>query len=129
MQDKAVTTMVPDENSYAIVQAFLADRLETANTPQKTLRRMQVVTDEIWSNIVHYSGAALASLSLSREGDTLYLNFRDNGKPYDPTAAAAPDITLPAEERPIGGLGLSMQYRYSEGENRLSVGFELEKQP
>lgn len=47
MQDKAVTTMVPDENSYAIVQAFLADRLETANTPQKTLRRMQVVTDEI----------------------------------------------------------------------------------
>lgn len=40
MQDKAVTTMVPDENSYAIVQAFLADRLETANTPQKTLRRI-----------------------------------------------------------------------------------------
>ena len=62
---------------------------------------------------------------------------RANAKPYDPTAAAAPDITLPAEERPIGGLGLhmvrkmstSMQYRYSEGENRLSVGFELEKQP
>ena len=134
LQDKDVTTLAPDEGSYAIVQAFLSDRLQTANTPARTLHRMQVVTDEIWSNIVHYSGASRASLRLSREGDTLYLNFRDNGRPYDPTAAAAPDLSLSADDRPIGGLGLhmarkmsaSMDYRYDQGENRLVIGFDLE---
>ena len=104
LQDKDVTTLAPDAGSYAIVQAFLSGRLQTANTPARTLHRMQVVTDEIWSNIVHYSGAARASLRLSREGDTLYLNFRDNGWPYDPTAAAAPDLSLSADDRPIGAM-------------------------
>ena len=68
-------------------------------------------------------------------GDTLCLNFRDNGRPYDPTAAAAPDLPLSADDRPIGGLGLhmarkmsaSMDYRYDQGENRLVIGFDLDR--
>ena len=135
MQDKAIIAMAPDENSYAIVQAFLTDRLETANTPKKTQNRMQVVMDEIWSNIVHYSGATQASLRLSRAGDTLYMHFCDNGTAFAPTVAAAPDTTLPVEERPIGGLGLlmvrkmssSMRYLYDAGENQLTIGFDLDQ--
>ena len=34
------------------------------------------------------------------------LSFIDGGSPYDPTSAAEPDVTLSAEERSIGGLGL-----------------------
>ena len=132
-QDTDRITAFPDEASYAIVQEFLTDRLTTAHVPGKTLARAQVVTDELWSNIVHYSGAVCARLHLSREGNLLYLSFRDNGAAFDPTAASAPDTTLSAQERPIGGLGLhlvrkmstSMRYTYENGENVLSVGLDL----
>ena len=67
-----------------------------------------VVTDEIWSNIVKYSGATEASIRLGREADTLLVSFTDNGKPFDPLAAEEPNITLAAEEREIGGLGIYM---------------------
>ena len=58
--------------------------------------------------------------------------FTDDGKPYDPTTAKEPDITLSAEEREIGGLGIFMvkkmaaeiSYRYEGGKNLLNVGFE-----
>lgn len=134
MQDKDFTTTVPDEKSYAIVQEFLNDRLESVATPVKTINRMQVVADEIWSNIVHYSGATRASLQLSRDANTLYLNFRDNGKQYDPTQTGTPDTTLSAADRPIGGLGLhmvrkmssTMTYTYENGENHLAIGFVMD---
>lgn len=49
-------------------------------------------------------------------------------------AAAAPDLSLSADDRPVGGLGLhmarkmsaSIDYRYDQGENRLAIGFDLE---
>ena len=49
--------------------------------------------------------------------------------PYDPLSAAAPDITLSAEERTMGGLGIFMvkksmdeiTYRYENGSNILSI--------
>lgn len=135
MQESDRMKTYPDDNSYAIVQTFLNDRLGTVGVSPKVLNRVQVANDEIWSNIVHYSGASEASLHLRREGDTLYLDYADNGTPYDPTKAAEVDTTLSAEERSIGGLGLhmvrkmttSMTYVYAEGQNRLSLGFDMRK--
>ena len=136
IQDKDVTTTTPDGKSFAIVQDFLSNRLETANTPERTIDRMLVVNDEIWSNIVSYSEASKASLRLGREGDVLYMLYSDDGRPYDPTKTPEPDTTLSAQERPIGGLGIhmvkklstSMHYEYKDGLNMLKVGFSLDIQ-
>lgn len=133
MPEKDMYTAVPNGNSYAAVQAFLEQRLEEAGVSLRMQNRVQVAADEIWSNIVHYSGASQASLELRWEGETLFLRFTDDGKPYDPTAAPEPDTTLTADERKIGGLGLhmvrkmatSMTYQYSEAKNNLILGFTL----
>jgi len=53
----------------------------------------------------------------------------DKGVPYDPLTAADPDVTLSAEDRAIGGLGVFMvkktmdeiTYRYENGSNILSI--------
>lgn len=66
----------------------------------------------------------------------LRVKFCDNGKPFDPTGAGDPDVTLPAEKRSIGGLGIfmvrrmtsSMRYEYRDGWNMLTLVFE-EEQP
>ena len=133
MHEKDMFTAVPDGSSYAAVQDFLTDRLETAGISLRVQNRVQVAADEIWSNIVHYSGASQASLELRWEEETLFLRFTDDGKPYDPTAAPEPDTTLTADERKIGGLGLhmvrkmttSMTYQYSGAKNSLTLGFTL----
>ena len=49
--------------------------------------------------------------------------------PFDPTKVKSADVTLPAEERPIGGLGIflikslmtEMRYQYKEGKNILTL--------
>lgn len=53
----------------------------------------------------------------------------DQGIPYDPLAKEDPDVTLSAEERQIGGLGIYMvkksmdavTYEYKDGQNILSI--------
>lgn len=132
--DKDILETRPDQSSFTIVQTFLDDRLKTANVPAKTHRRMQVAADEIWSNIVGYSNATMAHLKLRREADTLFMDIIDDGVPFDPTQQGAPDTSLSAEERKIGGLGLhmvrnmtsSMQYEYADGQNRLTLGFNID---
>ena len=53
----------------------------------------------------------------------------DRGKPFDPTAALAPDVKIPAAERQVGGLGIflvrktmdDMAYEYRDGQNVLTI--------
>ena len=57
------------------------------------------------------------------------VTFRDYGIPYDPLAKEDPDVTLSAEERKIGGLGIYLvkttmdktAYRYEDGQNIFTI--------
>ena len=59
----------------------------------------------------------------------MIVQFIDNGKPFDPLAKEDADITLSAEEREIGGLGILMvkksmdvvEYSYEAGKNILTI--------
>lgn len=132
MENKNSLTLVPNGESYAAVQAFLEQRLEDDGVSLRVQSRVQVATDEIWSNIVRYSGASRATLALSRADGFLRLTFTDDGKPYDPTTAPEPDTTLSADERAIGGLGLhmvrkmtvSMTYQRDGDTNCLTLDFD-----
>ena len=85
--------------------------------------------DEIYSNIVRYSGATEATVSINKVGNTLKLQFKDNGKQYNPLKAEDPDITASAEDRKIGGLGIFMvkkmldnvAYEYDDNINILTL--------
>ena len=106
--------------------------------PEKTddmvLNQIDLAVEEIFVNIAHYSGADEAEVIAGFEysGDdrgSLEVVFRDSGKPFDPLAKPDPDITLSAEERNIGGLGIfltkkfmdSVEYEYSAGKNCLKI--------
>lgn len=70
------------------------------------------MVDEIYSNIVYYSGAKNAMITITASGEKLSLLFEDDGIPYDPTISKEPDLTLSAEERDIGGLGIFMAKKW-----------------
>ena len=87
---------------------FFENFLTEAGASVKTIMQVNVAVDEVLSNIIRYSGAASVTLRCSCADGRAELCFSDDGCSYDPTAHSDPDITLSAEEREIGGLGIFM---------------------
>ena len=71
----------------------------------------------------------LIGCQIDQEPPSITIQFRDWGKPFDPLAKEDADITLSAEERKIGGLGIYMvknsmddvNYVYENGQNILTI--------
>ena len=95
-------TMEGLKQATADLEAALAD------VPPRQQMTLMVAADEIFANIVRYSGATAWSLrvELSRHPDSVRLVFTDDGTPFDPLAKRDPDTTLSAEERTVGGMGI-----------------------
>ena len=93
------------------------------------LNQIDLAVEEIFVNIAHYSGAETATISCECKGDNLEITFADTGLPFNPLEKADPDITLKAEDRQIGGLGIfltkkfmdSVEYEYRDGKNILKL--------
>ncbi|MBQ5683987.1 MAG: ATP-binding protein, partial [Peptococcaceae bacterium] len=123
----------PTMESVPLVAAFVEEHLEKFEVPAKLAVKLMVAVDEIYSNIVRYSGASEAQIRLVKEEEIVQLIFRDNGEPYNPLTAKAPDVTASAEDRAIGGLGIFMvrkmmdnvEYEYTNDRNKLTLTVKL----
>ncbi len=90
-----------------------------------TVTKMNIALDEIYSNIVKFSGASYAKITCEVQGEDALLTFEDDGIPYNPLEKEDADTTLSAEDREIGGLGILMvkksmdrvEYRNEDGKN------------
>jgi serine/threonine-protein kinase RsbW len=131
---KAALTLSNDLAELGILREFAAAFAERSGFPAREAGRLMVVVDELFSNIVRHgydqsnaSGSVEVRLSFVR--GRLEIVFTDNGRPFDPLAAPAPDLDLPPERRPVGGLGIHFvrnlvdEARYSirSGRNRLAL--------
>ncbi len=116
----------------AEASAFLMAVLGPSGCAPKTKSSLMVAMDEIASNIVRYSGAKEFSVAIELADDppVVRLVFSDEGRPYNPLAKSDPDVTLSAEEREVGGLGIFMvkkmmdeiSYSHEDGRNVLVIG-------
>lgn len=116
------------------VTAFVDEQLETLNCPMKVQMQIDIAIDELFGNIAHYAynpevGPATVRVEIADNPMAVIITFIDNGIPYDPLAKEDPDVTLSAEERGIGGLGIYMvkksmddiSYEYKDGKNILKI--------
>ena len=112
---------------------FVNCHLKNVECPEKIRIQVDIAVEEIFVNIAHYAynpevGKATIRVEISEKPLAVSLTFMDNGKPYDPLSRKDPDVTLSAEQRQIGGLGIYMvkksmdeiQYSYSNGTNMLT---------
>ena len=95
------------------VLAFLDGGLEEHDCPMKEQTTLDIAVEEIFVNIANYAyedgkGKAYVGIRFLEDPRTVEILFRDEGKPFDPLKKEDPDITKPAEEREIGGLGIYM---------------------
>ncbi len=116
-----------------VLTEFIENTFAEWQVPMKNIISMNIALDEIYSNIVYYSGADSVKITCGLEENEITLTFEDNGSPFDPTEKEDADTSQSAEEREIGGLGIflvkksmdRMEYRYFEGKNILTLRIRL----
>ncbi len=122
------------EENLSMVMAFVDDNLESAGCSMKAQMQIDIAVEEIFVNICKYAyhpekGRAVVRVEVSDDPVQVKITFIDHGKPYDPLLKDDPDVTLSAEEREIGGLGIFMvkqtmdavEYEYKDGSNILTL--------
>ena len=124
----AKTESLPD------ILGFVEQTLEGLECPMKIQTAICVAIEEVFVNVAHYAypeGEGDMALSIGFDDQSRAITFRmtDRGIPFDPLAKPDPDITLPAEQREIGGLGIfivkktmdTVCYDYTDGKNILTM--------
>ena len=116
------------------VLAFVDEKLESYGCLPKTQMQIDIAVEEIFVNIASYAynpekGSAAISVETQEDPLAVIITFTDGGVPYDPLKKPDPDVTLSAEKRQIGGLGIYMvkksmdnvTYEYKDGKNILTI--------
>lgn len=127
-------TLAATVENLARVLSFIDEELEACACPPRAGMQIGVAVEELFVNIAHYAyapGVGDATVRFERRTDPsrVEITFLDRGVPYDPLAKADPDVSLSAEEREIGGLGIFMvkksmdgvAYAYRDGQNILTI--------
>lgn len=91
--------------------AFVEQELDKIGCPMKAVMQITVCVEEMFVNVASYAyvgGDGGVLLAVDDEQGAVSVTLTDHGIPFDPLAKEDPDITLSAEERGIGGLGIFM---------------------
>ncbi|MEG1108902.1 MAG: ATP-binding protein [Oscillospiraceae bacterium] len=116
------------------VLSFVDGILENYNCPPAVQMQIDIAVEEIYVNIAHYAynpdvGEAIIHCRVMPEPLSVIIEFIDGGVPYNPLERGDPDISLSAEERDVGGLGIYMvknsmdyvSYRHEKGNNIFTI--------
>ena len=114
------------------VLVFLEEELDKAQTNPTLMVTFAIAVEELFVNVAHYAypdSKGTAKIGIDTSGDSIVVQISDSGIPFDPLAKPDPDVTLAAEDRKIGGLGIymvkksmdSVVYEYKDNQNILTI--------
>lgn len=114
------------------VQAYIDQALEDAGFPSPVLLRAALAAEEVFVNICRYAGVDTVRLDIATEAGAAHVTFSDEGPAFNPLLQPEPDITLGADDREPGGLGIHMvrsladdvAYERTSGRNTLRLTFQ-----
>ena len=126
-------TLHNDVHEVPQLAAFIDVVAEACGIDMATAMSLNLAMEEAVVNVMNYAYPAgtLGNVDIDAKFADGRLTFvlSDSGKPFDPTQASEPDLTLQAEDRPIGGLGIflvrqimdQVEYQYRDGKNILTL--------
>jgi anti-sigma regulatory factor (Ser/Thr protein kinase) len=106
---KSSLRMAAELDNLAEIRHFVQKTATTFGVDPDIISDVLLAVDEAVTNVlVHgYQGQpGMIELELRRRGDSLVVCLRDQAIPFDPTTVPPPDLTLPLEQRPFGGMGI-----------------------
>ena len=131
-EELSTTVSVPaSEANLIAVNNFINSHLEPYDIPVGLQTKIELVVEELFVNIAKYAykdntGTVQIDCHVSQNPNVLHLTFKDSGIPFNPLAKEDPDVTLSAEDREIGGLGIFLTKKYMDTidyqyENKMNV--------
>ena len=127
-------TMTSEKENIPAITDFVDAELDRLGCPLRAKMQIAIAIDELFSNIARYAygetqGLVTVRIESEDRPPVVSISFQDEGKPFNPLERGDPDVTLPARERKIGGLGIFMvkksmddvRYEYRDGKNILTI--------
>lgn len=109
------------ENNFAAIAPAserMRAHLESLGAPAAAVFLADLVIEELVTNTIKYgyddTNAHCVHVSVDFSDGTLTLEVRDDGHEFNPLSRESPDVTLPAEQRDIGGLGIHLVCQMSD---------------
>ncbi len=129
-----ILTIPAERDRLDQVQAFIDQNLAGVEYSPEAQIQLQIAVEELFVNIASYAyapghGDAVIGCRVEEDPPSITVQLRDWGKPFDPLAKKDADVTLSAEDRDIGGLGIYMvknsmdavDYKREDGQNVLTI--------
>ena len=132
-------TLTNDIKRVPRLNTFIDEVCEANGFDMATIMQINLAIEEAVVNIMNYAypKGTKGDITIEAKANDTQLSFiiSDTGKPFDPTAKAEVDITLSAEDRAIGGLGIhlirqimdNINYERIDGHNILTLIKKLSK--
>ena len=110
MKEKILDAVVSNIDELA---EFIDSQLSQLMVTESEKMKLQIAAEELFVNVASYAyapgkGKILILAEVDPKDNKIELTFTDWGVPFNPLDREDPDITLPAEKRRIGGLGIFM---------------------
>ena len=119
------------------VTGFVEEQVLQMGCPPKLAMQITLAVEEAFINVADYAYApetgmcriVVETAQLETDRGDVIITFMDSGKAFNPLLKEDPDITLSADERQIGGLGIymvkeimdSVVYEYKDAQNHLTM--------
>jgi len=133
MADELELTIRNELRQVGYVAALAAERLGRWNVEPATAYRVQLVLEEVLSNVIRHGfadeGEHEIEVRIGYDGRDVEVRVSDDGASFDPAAAPEVDVDGALDDRPVGGLGIHLvksvakqiEHRRAEGRNELRV--------
>ena len=133
IQNRTFKSEAKIEN-YKGFYSWLHEVCNEWNITEDLSNKLDMCAEEIFANITFYAypeASGVIEADLKNSNGIITLEFKDSGIEYNPLIKPDPDINLPPEERPLGGLGIYMtkkmadniSYKRENGKNILTLIF------
>jgi serine/threonine-protein kinase RsbW len=95
--------------NLAVIRRFMEEAAMELQAPRMAIEEMTLAVDEAVTNVIIHGyrrGPGTIEIKMYRDGDLLVVSLRDQAPPFDPTTVPKPDLDLPLDRRPLGGMGV-----------------------
>lgn len=129
----ATLTLRNNVGEVTKLSSFMKSEAEKMEISPTLARKLRLAVEEAVVNVIQYAypkdTEGSVDVALTSDGKRLMVKIEDSGVPFDPTKREAPDLSVPAEARQIGGLGIllvrelmdEINYERKEGRNVLTM--------
>ena len=108
-------TMKASMDDISRLEPFITKIVKQSGMNNAEEMRLRLAVEEAVANIINHGHATTITLQAAQEDTRLVLTLDDDGVPFDPTIASKTDLSIPADQRPPGGLGIILLHEMTEG--------------